>query len=197
MRLLFTTALAALALSALAQTEAKANAGSIYGSQVQNPYLDRVAREKGDLLMVVIDEQSASTFVANTKTSNTSSNSTTSSMLNAINFLFGPFSNSSDSSKVGQGQTDQLGKMSARMSVMVKDVLPNGYLVIEGTRSLVTNKDTQTFVLSGIVRPADIASDNSVVSSKIGDAHIAMQGKGQIADRQRKGLLTQILDWIF
>lgn len=189
--------LVAMACVAGAQTEAKANAGSIYGGQVRNPYLDRVAREKGDILMVVIDEQSNSTFAANTKTSNTSSNSTNSSMLNAINFLFGPFSNSSDSSKVGQGQTDQLGKMSARMSVMVKDVLPNGYLIVEGTRSLVTNKDTQTFVLSGIVRPADIASDNSVESSKIGDAHIEMQGKGQIADRQRKGLLTQILDWIF
>ncbi|MBS1707992.1 MAG: flagellar basal body L-ring protein FlgH [Armatimonadetes bacterium] len=186
-----------LACLGLAQTEAKANAGSLYGSQTKNPYLDQVAREKGDILMVVIDEQSNSTFSANTKTANTVTNSTASNVLNLFNWAFGPFSNNSDHSKNGQGQTDQLGKMSARMSVMVKDVLPNGYLVIEGTRTIVTNKDTQTFVLSGVVRPADLSPDNSVVSSKISDAHIQMEGKGQIADRQRKGLLTQVLDWIF
>ena len=190
-------ALAVLACAAGAQTEAKSNAGSIYGPELHNPYVDRVAREKGDLLMVIIDEQSTSTFAANTQTSNTTSNSTASSVLNAFNFLFGPFSNNADSSKNGQGQTNQKGTMSARMSVMVTDVLPNGYLVIEGTRSLVTNKDTQTFKLTGLVRPADIAADNSVVSGKIGNANIEMAGKGQIADRQRKGLLTQILDWIF
>ncbi len=194
-----TALLAALLLTALVfgQTDSKVNAGSLYGDHPKNPYIDQVARDKGDILMVVIDESSSATFAANTKTANTVTNSTNVNILSAFNWLFGPFTANSDSTKNGTGSTDQSSKMSAMMSVMVKDVLPNGYMVVEGSRTLVTNKDTQTFVLTGIVRPADIQPDNSVASSKIGEARIQMEGKGQIADRQRKGLLTKILDWIF
>ncbi|MES1227893.1 MAG: flagellar basal body L-ring protein FlgH, partial [Armatimonadota bacterium] len=164
---------------------------------VNDAYLDRVARKKGDLLMVIIDEASLSTFTANTTTSKKVSNSTVSNVLNAINQFFGPFSNGADHSSAGKGSTDQTSKMTARMSVIVKEVDSAGNLTIEGTRSLVTNKDTQTFVLTGVIRPFDISPDNTVVSTKIANAKISMAGKGQIADRQRKGILTTVLDWLF
>jgi flagellar L-ring protein precursor FlgH len=176
---------------------AKSNTGSLYDQTGNDAYFDRVARKKGDILMVVIDEAALSTFTASTKTNKAISNSTVSNVLSAINQIFGPFSNGATHTMDGGGTSQQNSKMSARMSVVVTEVDSAGNLLIEGTRSLVTNKDTQTYVLTGTVRPFDIAPDNTVVSTKVANAKITMAGKGQIADRQRKGVLTTILDWLF
>ena len=87
--------------------------------------------------------------------------------------------------------------MTSTMSVVVKAVLPNGNLLVEGARSLTTNKDTETIVLSGQVRPFDIQADNTILSTKLAEAKIAIAGKGTIQDRQRKGLINRLLDWLF
>ena len=83
------------------------------------------------------------------------------------------------------------------MSVLVKQVMPNGNLVVEGRRSLVTNKQTQTIVFSGIVRQTDIRPNNTVLSTDVAEAEVKMDGSGVISQRQRKGILTQIIDWLF
>lgn len=177
--------------------DAKANAGSLYAPNGNDAYFDRVARKKGDILMVVIDETALSTFTASTKTNKSISNSTVSNVLNAVNQIFGPFSNGANHSNDGSGTTQQNSRMSAQMSVVVEGVDLAGNLMIKGTRSLVTNKDTQTYILTGTVRPFDISPDNTVVSTKVANAQITLSGKGQIADRQRKGVLTTLLDWLF
>lgn len=190
--------LALIFVAGLSQAQdAKANTGSLYDQNGNDAYFDRVARKKGDILMVVIDENALSSFQASTKTNKSISNSTVSNVLNAINQIFGPFSNGATHTMDGGGTAQQNSKMSARMSVVVKEVDSAGNLLIEGTRSLVTNKDTQTYILTGTVRPFDIQPDNTVVSTKVANAKIEMSGKGQIADRQRKGVLTTILDWLF
>jgi len=176
----------------------KSNAGSIYEGQVKNPYIDQVARAKGDIVLIVIDEQSASNFAANTQTAKGDSTSVSPNVLTGLlTQLFGPLSNSASSTTSGTGSTNQTAKMSATMSAIVKEVLPNGNMVIEGSRSLVTNKETQTFVLSGIIRSTDVTPQNTIASTKIAEAEIKMEGKGQVSERQRKGILTQILDWLF
>lgn len=176
----------------------KENAGSIYGGSVKNPFIDDVARGKGDVVMILIDEQSVSTFAASTTANKSDSTSVQPNILTGfLTQLFGPLSNGATSSTSGDGNTSQNSKMTAKMSAVVKDVLPNGTLVIEGRRSLVTNKETQTFVLSGLIRQRDIKPDNTIASTKIAEAEIKMEGKGQISQRQRKGVLTTILDWLF
>lgn len=176
----------------------KENTGSIYSGSIKNPYIDDVARAKGDIVMILIDEQSVSTFAANTTTSKQDSTAVEPNILTGfLGQLFGPLSNGSSSTTSGNGSTNQNSKMTAKMSAIVKDVLPNGTLIIEGRRSLITNKDTQTFVLSGAIRQKDIRPDNTIESSKIAEAEIKMEGKGQISERQRKGVLTTILDWLF
>ncbi|MFM9872235.1 MAG: flagellar basal body L-ring protein FlgH [Fimbriimonadaceae bacterium] len=176
----------------------KQNAGSIYDGSFKNPYIDDVARAKGDVLLIMIDEQSVSTLSANTNTSKADSTEVSPNILTGfLTQLFGPLSNSSQSTTSGTGSTNQNSKMAAKMSAIVKEVLPNGTLIIEGRRALVTNKDTQTFVLSGVIRQRDIMPDNTIASSKIAEAEIKMEGKGQISERQRKGVLTTILDWLF
>ena len=97
----------------------------------------------------------------------------------------------------GDGKTSQTSSMAATLTVIVKQILPNGNLVIEGHRTLITNKQTQTFTLSGVVRQADIKPNNTIVSSQIAEMDVKMDGTGLIADRQRRGILTRIIDWLF
>lgn len=195
-------ALAALLASpALAQTtEDKSNPGSLYRGAGESVFLDRTARKVGDILQVVIEERSTAAFSAKTDAAKEDASRVGFNLFNTfLDSLFKPLLNgvSSTSKVTGNGQTSQNGQMAARMSVVVKAVMPNGNLVIEGRRSLVTNRETQTFVLSGIVRPIDISGDNSVRSPLIAEADIRMEGKGMIQDRQRKGILTRLLDWLF
>lgn len=188
------------ALSAAQQTGEKANPGSLYQKGAPNVLIDQVARREGDIITILIEEQSLSTFAAATQaTKEDSSRIEANFFLGFLDNLFRPLTSGlgASSSVSGDGSTQQTGRMSARMSAVVKAVLPNGNMIIEGTRSLITNKQTQTFVLSGMIRPVDISPDNTIRSQFIAEASIKMDGKGLVAERQRKGILTQLLDWLF
>ncbi len=176
----------------------KENPGSLLKSGYVNPLTDKVARNVGDILTVIVQEASLSNYAATTQTSKSDSASYTPNfVVDFFSRLFRPFGSSSSASTKGDGKTTYTSNMTGTMSVVVKQVLPNGSLLIEGRRSLTTNKDTQTMVLSGVVRPFDVKPDNTVLSTQIADAQIQMTGKGQIQDRQRKGLINQLLDWLF
>ena len=70
-------------------------------------------------------------------------------------------------------------------------------MLIEGARLVKVNNETQNLVLTGIVRPDDVRSDNTVASENLANAEIKSEGIGLIVDRQRRGLLTRLLDWLF
>lgn len=197
--------LAALLLSVgapvAAQVINKDDAGAASGSlwvDGRNPFLDRTARKEGDLITILISESSIASFSASTSTAKQDSNSVTSNLLNS---LFGLLSKDpvtgSNGKTSGSGTTSQNGTLRARLTAVVKSVMPNGNLVIEGTRIVTINKDSQTFRITGFVRRDDVAPDNTILSESIAQAEIAFEGKGQIADRQRKGVLTRLLDWLF
>lgn len=176
----------------------KTNPGSLVQPTDLNPFVDRVARRAGDIVTIVIQEATVSNFSASTSANKTDSNDINTNFFNDfLNRILRPVTTAANSAVGGNGRTNQTSNMQARMSVVVREVLPNGNLVLEGTRSLVTNRETQTIVLSGVVRPFDIRPDNTVLSTSIADAQIRMEGQGMIADRQRRGILTQILDWLF
>lgn len=200
MKTFLTAALAlAFATTAFAQNEKEADKspGNLFSIGVNaNPFLDRVARHEGDIVTVIISENSSSTYSANTSLTKVDSNSVS----NGIPILQGLFSGAStgaNSSNVGTGTTNNSGTLTATMSCIVKKALPNGNLVIEGTRTIKTNKDVQTFKLTGIIRQDDIQSSNTITSAQIHDFSIQVEGKGQMADRQRRGFLTRALDWLF
>ncbi|MFW5697868.1 MAG: flagellar basal body L-ring protein FlgH [Fimbriimonadaceae bacterium] len=177
----------------------KENAGSLFNeSNYRNPYLDLVARQPGDLLTVLISESSVASFSAQTSATKSDDSSVAGEFFGGfIDRIFTPFNTGADSTVSGDGATSQNNRMTAEMTVMVKEVMPNGNLIIEGRRSLVTNKNTQTMVLTGVVRPFDVTPANTVESMQIGEAEIRMEGEGMIMERQRKGILTQVIDWLF
>ena len=79
-------------------------------------------------------------------------------------------------------------------------VLPNGNLVVEAERRVSFNQQNQTIILRGVVRPGDIASDDSVVSTRVSDLELELKGKGVVTDATRQPniftrWLMRILNW--
>ena len=87
--------------------------------------------------------------------------------------------------------------MTATVAARVVNVLPDGLLRIEGARQTKVNNETQYLVVAGLIRSRDVASDNSVLSTQIADAQISYYGEGVIADKQKPGWLTRLLDNIW
>ncbi len=96
-----------------------------------------------------------------------------------------------------KGSINNTNKVTARITVKVIEVKPNGNLVISGTQNIKQNGESQTITLSGLVRPSDIQADNTVYSSSIADAKLNVAGNGPLASKQRQGILTQIWNWLF
>lgn len=173
------------------------NPGSLWNRSSRNSFMDRTAKQEGDLLTILIREISSSSFAAQTTTSKSDANSISKALGPLIGALIPAASTAGSGTSAGKGATSQTGSFTARMTAVVKQVLPNGNLVIEGTRWVHINKDTQVFTLTGIVRRDDVRSDNTIFSEQIADAEIKATGTGAISDRQRRGILTRILDWLF
>jgi flagellar L-ring protein precursor FlgH len=182
----------------VASAQEKENPGSLFSPGSQNPLFDRTARKVGDILTVIVTEEAVADFAA--KTSAAKAEGASFSPNFVVDFfkrIFRPFGVSSSSSSQAEGRTSQNGKLTARLSVLVVDVTPSGNLVIEGTRAIGSNRQTQTFRLRGTVRPFDVRPDNTVPSALVANAEIAVGGAGLIHERQRKGLITTLLDWLF
>ena len=77
------------------------------------------------------------------------------------------------------------------ITVTVADVLPNGNFVVRGEKRLNINQGNEYIKISGIVRPIDIATDNSVLSTRVADATIIYNGDGATADANRMGWLSR------
>ncbi|KAA0235700.1 MAG: flagellar basal body L-ring protein FlgH [Armatimonadetes bacterium] len=173
------------------------NPGSLWPTHYINPMMDRTARAEGDVVTILISESTIASFAASTKASKSDDNAITRAVGPLIDKLIPALSTAASSTVDGKGNTSQSGRLVARMTGIVKQVLPNGQLVLEGTRSVQVNKQVQTFRLTGVVRRDDIRSDNTVLSEHIAEASITVDGKGMISDRQQRGILTRILDWLF
>lgn len=176
------------------------NEGSLVPQKFHSPFVDRVACSVGDILTIVVDETSSASLTSNMKATKADSSSVP--LLGALNIpLIGKYMSAlqlgDTSSNVGTGSTDHTTKFAAKIAVTVKEVLPNGNLVIEGTRAVTVNKDVQIYKLSGIVRRFDVRIDNTVLSENVADAKITTDGKGLIGSRTRRGILTRLLDWLF
>jgi flagellar L-ring protein precursor FlgH len=206
--------LAALALSlsvAHAQQDNQAvdslgNDGSLFPKNGSvNLFTRRTAHRKGDILTILVNESTAAQMNATTTSAKTDANTVnpfTSPLLNwfkvpGLNTLLGGGSSGATSSTSGTGTTANNQTFTASIAVVVKDVTPEGNLLIEGTKWIKVNKESQNLTLTGIVRTDDVQPGNTVLSQNIANAKISVDGKGLIADRQRRGILTRLLEWIF
>lgn len=91
----------------------------------------------------------------------------------------------------GSGGATQSNALSGSVSVLVVRVLPNGNLLVRGEKQLELNQGSETVAIEGIVRPADIAGDNTVRSDRVANARIYYAGRGAIADANTQGWLAR------
>jgi flagellar L-ring protein precursor FlgH len=94
-------------------------------------------------------------------------------------------SGSSSSAFNANGQTGRSENLTATVPAVVRKVLPNGNLFVEGHRTVLVNNEEQHFYISGVIRPIDIDQDDSVKSSAVADAEIEFTGQGDMSDNQK------------
>jgi len=80
------------------------------------------------------------------------------------------------------------------LSARVTHVLPNGYLVLEGTKNVVVNSEHQVVTVRGVIRPADLTTGNVITSNQLAQMEIKIDGKGVVNDAiRRPNILYRIL----
>ncbi len=97
----------------------------------------------------------------------------------------------------GLGKNSRSGSFQGTISVTINKVLPNGNLEIKGSRVVTINDEKENIEVSGIIRPCDINSSNTVLSTAIAEARILYEGKGPLGEKARPGFLTRLLDWLW
>ncbi len=153
-------------------------------------YSDHKARRVGDIVTIIVSESSKAVKSDATQTSKKSSADGSLSELFGLGNLPLKANIEGGSAYADSGSTTRSGSMDAKISVSVKEVLPNGNLKLEGTRNISVNNDVQTIIISGIVRPEDIRPDNTVLSIYLADAEIKYKGQGSTS--QRPGIVTGV-----
>ena len=166
-------------------------------------FSDEKARTVGDIVTIKITESSQATNKASTETDRSSSlSASVDGFFNLekdyppTHSFFNPFSKVAggvESEFEGEGTTKRSGDLDAYITALVTQVLPNGNLVVAGSREVLINNENQIIQLTGVVRPRDISADNQVLSTFVADARISYSGSGVIDDRQKPGWLTSIV----
>ena len=157
-------------------------------------FADRRAYRQGDLLTILVTENSTVTATAQTTTNK--SESAKVSVVDRTGNLR-PLAAAFDGSSAGGGQIERSDKLLTKIAVTVQAVDSRGNLTVHGEQDIEVNNEKQRIRLDGMVRPDDIAADNTVPSSRVAAAQIEFTGKGLLARKQSPGLLNRILAWFW
>lgn len=183
--------------------------GSLWRDDVSANYLfaDTKARFPGDLLTIVIAEDSSGLKAADTSTS-----TETEVFANLEQFFGLPQQLAAKNPTIdptqlikastartwdGEGTTSRKGKLSARMTATVRAVSPSGNLWIQGDKIVSVNKEDQHIVVEGWVRPEDIDAENQVLSTRLASARVDYYGVGVVGAKQREGWGLFLLDLVW
>ena len=178
------------------------NNGSIYQAGFENGlYDDRKAFRIGDIITITLNERTQASKNANSNIQKDSSanlgvTSLFGSTPSATNPLTGGNMNlgaqfNGEREASGSGQAGQSNSLSGSITVTVAEVLPNGILAVRGEKWMTLNTGDELVRISGLVRADDIATDNTVASTRIADARITYSGTGAFADASQPGWLSR------
>ena len=183
---------------------AKPHNGSLFTDNSVNGNLlrDFKARQVGDLIFVDVVETSTATVTSSAARKRDSGN------LGGIVPLLGaiPVGGVQAAAPVvgemgkrkfeGNGNTERESNVRARITARVIAVLPNGDMRIEAVKMVKINKETEQLAVTGIVRPNDLGSDNSVQTILVGDLRVEFNGKGIASADNAPGWLFRLFDKI-
>jgi flagellar L-ring protein precursor FlgH len=184
------------------------------GNVEQSMFADKVARNIGDILTIVVEEKTESTITAESTSNGKAQqkggvfpildatlsgfaqtlpgllSKSTGGFVKEANVSIEPkLALGSESEFKGGGTINNKLTINNKTSVTVVDVLPNGNMVIEGTKVIKAGKETQYAYLRGIVRPVDVSADNTISSNKVSDAQVEIVPEGDLTEAQKQGWL--------
>jgi len=189
----------------LGDPSARAKAQSLWKENSVAVTADKKAQKVGDILTILVQESATAT-----KDNSTSTAKSTTADMGITSFLYGPGASSfltrdgqypalkynAKNDFTGGGKINNSEVITARIAVRVTDVLPNGNLVIEGSKHTSFSGESQDAILRGTVRIDDVTANNTVFSYNVADATIKYVSKGTVSNVQKKGWFTRILDKI-
>jgi len=171
--------------------------GSIFNAATSNSlYSDGRAHRVGDIITVVLQESTSSS--KSNKTSVDKSNSQTLASPTIFGIqprVFGkPLSFSTGDSETefdGEGKSDMSNSLDGNITVTVHEVMPNGLMIVKGEKWLTLNQGDEYIRVSGMIRPQDISTSNTVYSTQLADARITYSGSGALNDSNSMGWLSK------
>jgi flagellar L-ring protein FlgH len=170
---------------------------------------DPIARSVGDLITIVVDFNNVTTKSQNTTTAKTAAvNDEITQLLypndgtnHGYNFYTYHGANpgmawTAAHTFNGGGSIANSEANSTTIQARVVGVSPNGVMRIEATRLSKAGEEDTSMILTGLVRPEDLSTANSISSSRVGDLQILQKGKGTLTEDQRKGWLTKLYEFL-
>lgn len=181
--------------------------GSLWQEANGSLFQDIKAHKIGDILTITVSEESKASKTATTQTTRDKTYAASMNFAGvaagapvttnpiggaSMNPLDGDFKHGFS----GSGVTSKTDSMSAYMTATVVNIAPNGNLIIRGSRWTQVNNEMQQIVVEGVVRPADITRNNTVLSQSIAEAKIFFVGKGPVTQHQKPGWALQLFDLV-
>jgi flagellar L-ring protein precursor FlgH len=183
--------------------EVRQATNSLWSSNTSSFFGDPRASRVGDLLTVNINISDSAQLQNSTSRSRTSAEEAGMAQLFGAD-LTGIFNDSinpasladlsSTSSTDGSGAVNRTESVSLTVAAIVTQVLPNGLLVLNGSQEVRVNNEVRELLISGIIRPEDISSGNTIEHTKIAEARISYGGRGHISDMQRPRYGQELYD---
>ncbi len=179
--------------------------GSLWGNGGAGFLSDSKAERVGDLVTIIVSENAKATRSLASKQSKSSDRKTGLS----ANITYGAALANKDVSPSGDigmtnsktfdgsGSTNNSDTLTASVTSVVMEVYPNGNMRVVGKRLLNVNHEPQEITFSGVIRPTDIAADNTIPSSKVAQARISYGSTGALATVTHEGWLSQTLDQVW
>lgn len=172
------------------QAQPQLATGAIYNGPQSEAFFGRGrAFQVGDVITVILDESTQAGRTQSGVVKRTSSNDVVPAamgggLLPAANLLGGTIKNE------GSGTADQTATLKGSVAVSVIDVMANGNLVLRGEKQLALTEGAEIIQVAGVVRPDDIAPNNTVASRRLANAQITYRGTGDMAAASRAGWAT-------
>ena len=192
----------------ITEPPAPQTAGSLWTESRGGIFADMKGRTVGDIVTVLIVENAKASKEATTETDRKSTMSAGIDNLMGLEKYIGQIGNdainnaslikaAAENDFEGGGKTERNESLTATLTTQIIQVLPNGNLRIEGTKTVTVNSEMQIVKLTGIIRSSDVTPRNTVDSKNILNARIAYVGKGVLSDKQQQGWLVRGLDTVW
>jgi flagellar L-ring protein precursor FlgH len=169
-----------------------ASPGSMWSpsSRLADSARDLRASQVDDIVTIVVSEQSNASATGATKTARNSKTANSITALAGLTRATGPWANlantSGQTSLDGAGTTSRGTILTTTLTARVTAVLPNGNLVLSGSKDVQVNSEHQEVIVRGVIRPIDLSPDNQVSSDRLAQIEVRINGKGVVNDAVRR-----------